>query len=431
MDVLRSVASQVAQFIGRKTATAKPSRLNESESNSQRPLLSDIPIQYPGKKPRVLWVTNLAAPYRIPVWQHLAQQYDLHVALLESNVGLERDVAANRGRDWLHQEVEEIAFEELPSWKFRHGEARYYVLKRLRSLFLSRRHDVIVFGGWESPAYWSLLASSFIFRAARVGFYESPSNTMTHRSGSIAWMRSRFFRFMDAVVVPGKAAAEAVIRMDVPRNRVMQGFNAVDVSKFHEAGVVAAESGRQISTGAHQYLYVGRLIPLKRVDEIIKAFARVAEQDDVLTVVGSGPLRTELGALADSIQAKVCFLENLDYSQVPAVMAQNQTLILASEREVWGLVVNEALASGMHVVVTHNCGVVSSVRHMAGVHVARTDLTDLGQQMLTSKSRWTGRIASPEILEHTPEKFAQVFGSAFSASLARLGNTPNNVVERN
>lgn len=417
MDVLRSVVSLIAHVNTRNIATTKLVQLDESASNSLGSEMETLPIRRPHKKPTVLWVTNLAAPYRVPVWQQLAQQYELHVALLESNAGLERDVAANRGRDWLHHEVDEIAFEELPSWKFCHGEARYYVLKRLRSLLLGRKYDVVVFGGWESPAYWSLLASSLLFGAARVGFYESPSNTMTHKSGIIAWMRCRFFRFMNAVVVPGEAAAEAVIAMGVPRNRVVQGFNAVDVSKFYEAGVIAAESDPKIPAAGHRYLYVGRLIPLKRVDEIIKAFACVAEQGDVLTVVGAGPLRTELRALADSIRAKVQFLESLDYGQVPAVMAQNQTLILASDREVWGLVVNEALASGMHVVVTHNCGVVASVRHMSGVYVARTDLTDLGQQMLASKSHWKGRIASPAILQHTPEQFARVFGLAVGASL--------------
>lgn len=381
-----------------------------------------------GKKPTtVLWVTNLAAPYRLPVWRHLANRYALTVALLESNAGLQRDSDANRGRDWLHDSAGEIVFREIPSWKYPHGESRYYVLKSFRSLLAVRTFDVVLFGGWESPAYWSLLASSMMFRAAKVGFYESPSNTMTYRSGVVAWMRSRFFRSMNIVVVPGEAAAEAVRSMGVRPSRILQGFNAVDVSQFHKAAVSASHDDSAASRVGHRYLYVGRLIPLKRVDAIIKAFDQIAAPDDELTIVGAGALREELRSMADLSEARIRFLEHIENSLMPAVMALNHTLVLASEREVWGLVVNEALASGMHVVVTDNCGVLPSVLSMRGVHVAKKNLVDLAHQMQTSKTDWTGRVAAPEILQHTPERFAEVFDSAFVASLEaeRRGKTKN------
>ena len=369
------------------------------------------------KKPKkVLWVTNLAAPYRLPVWRYLAKRYELMVALLESNAGLQQDSGANRGRDWLHGSSDDFAFSELSCWKYHRGEARYYFLKRNRSVLAVRKFDLVLFGGWESPAYWSLLAAALAFRRARVGFYESPANTMTYRSGFVSWFRSSFFRMMDLVVVPGPAAAEAVLSMGVRPSRVLQGFNAVDVAEFYHAASSASLVESADGPG-HRYLYAGRLIPLKRVDAIIRAFVQIAEPDDQLTVVGSGSLREDLRLLADQCGSKVRFLEHIENSEMPAVMAHHHTLVLASEREVWGLVVNEALASGMHVVVSDNCGVVPSVRAMHGVHTVREDLTDLGRQMQSSKAAWTGRIAEPEILQHTPERLADVFDSAFAASL--------------
>lgn len=384
-----------------------------------------------GKNPRtVLWVTNLAAPYRVPVWRHLASQHALTVALLESNAGLQRDQGSNRGSDWLHQGTGEVVYSELPTWKYRRGESRYYILKKLRSVLEVRMFDVVLFGGWESPAYWSLLASTYIFRVGRVGFYESPADTMTYRSGVIAWLRSMYFRSMDIVVVPGEAAANAVLGMGVSLERIMQGFNAVDVAGFHEAALSASDNGSTASGGGHRYLYVGQLIHRKRVAAIIRSFVEIAAPDDELTIVGAGPLREELRLMVDPNRQQVTFLENTSNSEVQTIMARHHTLVLASDREVWGLVVNEALASGMHVVVTDNCGVLPSVRGMRGVHVVKKNLTDLNRQMQISREAWTGRIEEPEILQHTPKRFAEVFDSAFLTSFEACGRRKSKKVEK-
>ncbi|GAP53572.1 uncharacterized glycosyltransferase MJ1607 [Arthrobacter sp. Hiyo6] len=266
--------------------------------------------------------------------------------------------------------------------------------------------------------YWALLLSALLFGVSRVGFYESPANTRTYNSRVIDWMRSRFFRFMDIVVVPGHAAAETVRAMGVQPSRIMQGFNAVDVSEFHRASSLAALQNCSVNSNfGHRYLYVGQLIHRKRVDAIIAAFTQIATPYDELTILGSGSLRGELESMASLSNARISFLEYAENSTVPAIMSSYHTLVLASEREVWGLVVNEALASGMHVVVTENCGVLPSVRGMRGIYAVDENLIDLAKQMTASRRSWNGRILQPEILRHTPERFAGVFDSAFILSL--------------
>lgn len=365
----------------------------------------------------VLWVTNLAAPYRRPVWRELARRYHVTIALLESDKGLARDAESNRGQDWLHAGDKQLKFQELPTWKYSRGESRYYFLKSIRSALVVRKYDVVLFGGWESPAYWLLLLTCCISGTATVGFYESPQNTMTHRSGPIAALRSVFFRSMTRVIVPGAAAHDAIRGMAVPPSRILQGFNAVDVAAFHEAALAETSSVTDSTAAHHRYLYVGQLIARKRVHEVIQSFARIAKSGDELTIVGTGELLDELQKLAASHQAKISFLGNVKNSDLPKIMAAHHTLILASVREVWGLVVNEALASGMHVVVTENCGVSRSVRSMSGVYTAQENLQDLEEQMQRSRLGWSGRIHSPEILQYSPSRFAAVFEEAFIAAM--------------
>ena len=93
--------------------------------------------------------------------------------------------------------------------------------------------------------------------------------------------------------------------------------------------------------------------------------------------------------------------------ELAALYAASNTLILASANEVWGLVVNEALASGLHVVVSDKCGVAEFIIGMKGAYTCSTDPGSIEYAMRKSVEAWTGYIQEPEILLYTPEKFAE------------------------
>lgn len=374
---------------------------------------------------RVLWLTNLAAPYRVPLWKQLGKQYDLRVGLLESNSSLLTDSGANRGRDWLHAPTDDVQYVELPTWKVSRGEARYYFLRDFSAIKHIRGSDVVLFGGWESPAYWLLAILAIFFRVGRVGFYESPVNTMRHRTGPVAWVRRMYFRSMHAVVTPGPAASHSLTQMGVPAESIFEGFNAVDVQAFHRSSAVTDAAGTvSVTATGHSFLYVGQLITRKRVNAIIDAFSLVARAEDRLTIVGSGSLEEELREHARNQHAHVSFAPAIDNRTLPHIMAQHQTLVLASESEVWGLVVNEALATGMHAVVSSNCGVAASVDGMQGVYLTSSDLSDLPARMHESRQQWAGRIARPVILDFTPERFAGRFTDAFQVASGKTARMP-------
>jgi glycosyltransferase involved in cell wall biosynthesis len=372
---------------------------------------------------QVLWVTNLAAPYRLPVWQALSQRNRLHVMLLESNAQMAADSAANRGKDWQYEGQEGFTLHAAATWKFSRGEARHYTLRSMTSLLKLRKFDVVVFGGWESPAYWQILVIAILFRVRRVGFYESILGTRRHNNGPISWMRCVFFRLMHSTVVPGAAAGMSLLDMGVRATRIVEGFNAVDVEKFHRAASCDLQRADGPTGQGHRFLYAGQLVTRKRVGHLIDAFERIACPDDQLSVVGVGELAESLRRKAEEQHANIEFLGYVDGSAMPSLMADSHTLVLPSSLEVWGLVVNEALASGMHVVVSENCGIVSSIRTMKGVFVVREDLHDLADQMRNSRQAWSGRILQPEILVHTPETFAGNFDEAIKG-LGRSSNNP-------
>lgn len=366
-----------------------------------------------GGSPRVLWVTNLAPPYRIPVWQALGAKVRLEIGLLEPTKRFSSDVGANRGLDWRHSGAEGFDTVEFSTFRLKAGEARYYGFYKPSFRAAVDRADALILAGWESPAYWQLLLAAKIRGKATVGFYESTLGSQNFKRGPIRWMRNRFFSMLDRIVVPGQGAAEAIYAMGVPKDRVVVGFNAVNTEAFRNPPLVENAAG-------HRFLYVGQLIARKSVDRVVNSFAKAASAHDTLTIIGKGETRETLQGLADSLGVadRVRWIEHVPNAELPALMGAHDTLVLASSQEVWGLVVNEALAAGMQVVVTRNCGVVDSIEHMAGVFVADADARNLTAKMLLAVGQFAGRIQDPEIIAHTPVKFADRFTVAVEQAIS-------------
>lgn len=366
----------------------------------------------------VVWVTNSAAPYRRPVWDKLAQSTQLAVRVLESDSQLAR--RGRRGNDWATSATAERATYEIRSvrtWSIGRGERVIYVLRG--NLHVPQGSlSAVLLGGWESPAYWQTLAIARIRRARTVAFYESTLASQHHTRGIVAWARTQFFRSVDAVVVPGPAARDAVLSMGVDRSKIHTGFNAVDVAKFQRPPSPSLPPDR-----GHRYVYVGQLIERKNVHRLIQAFSATRESGDTLTIVGTGEDESALKQLVGdlALMDSITFTGGVPYEGLPAVLWQHHTLVLPSTEEVWGLVVNEGLAAGLHAVVSVGCGVAASVHHMTGVFTTPTDTESLASALSTSRASWTGPIDLPEILRHTPEEFA----STFERALAGDSRTPS------
>jgi glycosyltransferase involved in cell wall biosynthesis len=166
---------------------------------------------------------------------------------------------------------------------------------------------------------------------------------------------------------------------------------------------------------------VGQLIARKNVGALLEAFAQVRGPDDTLSIVGTGPLEADLRARAAGLglHGAVTFHGHLQQDGLIEVYAAASTMVLPSTREVWGLVVNEALAAGLHAVVSTKCGIAPSIRDMPGVVLADPTVEGLAEGLRESRDRWTGPIADHPIRRHTPDALA----AAVSAAVGRIAGT--------
>ena len=369
------------------------------------PLPSPPPLKPEVTLVRLLIVTNVAAPYRLPVWNALSEMdVDLTVALLEDRISTGLGMPVERARDWQAAAAEGGATRlvGVDTIRLVRGEDHYYIAKE-KVFGLLRQVDAVILCGWESPAFWQFLVASKLTRTPVLGFYESTLETSSFSGGPIGAARRFFMQALDAVIVPGASAELSVLDKGVAPDRVWRGFNAVDMTGF--AAVNAPGD-----VGSRQFLFVGKLVERKNVDTILDAFAR-QPTDCRLSIAGSGVEEERLRDRAEQlgIAERIDWLGYVPYADLPRVMAQHGHLLMVSHVEVWGLTVNEALAAGMHAIVGRRCGVAASVADMPGVLLCGTSVDSVAQAMTDSLKAWSGRIQNPPILDHDPRALAATY----------------------
>jgi glycosyltransferase involved in cell wall biosynthesis len=339
----------------------------------------------------------------------VAREHELRVAFLHPHGVI---------RDW--QVKEESSFDQvlLPAFGPRYREDALWMLRPGWQVQLDTMEAVVLQGAWETPAFWQIKRAARRRRIRSVLFYEGNRESIRHSRGIIAAARSTFMRGVDAVVTPGPAASAAVASHGVDPDRIVESVNVVDVAAFHAAASSTRSRTAVPPSGGHRYLVAAQLIDRKNIAEIITAFADIRQDGDSLTIAGRGPLETALRDLAKDLRldGSVMFVGHQSEAGLQERYAASHTLVLASHEEVWGLVANEALASGMHAVVTSNCGVAASLRGMGGVFICPPGREQLGQAMASSRARWSGWIDQPQILEHDGDRFARDLDHALTGA---------------
>ena len=343
---------------------------------------------------QILWLTNLPAPDRFPIWARIAESFDLKVAFLLGEKNW-RNWTVPDEKSWKHEYLSLKSkkikdFDLIPSIQG--------VKKLLQNI------DILVLGGWETPFY---IRTSLVANRRHIPviqFYESNYDNHSFKNFIIRKIRSSIFSRADFIVTVGSSSTKTVEAMGIASEKIITLFNPADVSWLNSFTRIH----RIPSTLGHRYVYVGQLIERKNVATVLHSFAEIRNDSDTLTIVGDGPLAQDLKNLASSlgIAHSTTFLGHRINEELAELYAASNTLILASTKEVWGLVINKALASGLHVVVSKKCGAAEFVADMRGAFICDTDQKSIQEAMSESSRKWSGYIQEPEILKFTPEKFA-------------------------
>ena len=210
---------------------------------------------------------------------------------------------------------------------------------------------------------------------------------------SPAWMHYPLFRHLlarqgDLFLCVSAFIRERVLAMGFPEQRTLVHYIGVDWRSIRPRDP-AEETG--------MVLHVGRLVEMKGTEHLIRAFALLSRTRPLLRleIVGDGPLRRRLQALAGSLalEPRVRFLGALPHAEALARMRRASMLVLPSVHtptgrvEGLGMVLLEAAATGVPVVASRVGGIPEGVvdgqtgllapeRDVAALHACMATLLD-------------------------------------------------------
>lgn len=333
---------------------------------------------------RVLLVHPAMTPYRLDLFNTLAETCDLNVLFLG-------------GRPWYDGAT---ACGELMSglacrWSVVAGESGGW--PRLPFLGLSR--EAAAFGpdvitthefGWASGL--ATLTALVDRRVARVLWTtRSPyqfARLSTVRRAAVRLMAPR----ADALLAYSPAARTAVADLaSVPESRIFICANHQDGTRLRRLaaearGRILERCAREGLGGRPLVVTVSRLVTSKDVATTIRGFAAARDElpGAMLVVVGDGPLRAQLHDIArgSGVADRVLFLGHVPAGDVQAWLSIASLMVLASREEPFGAVVAEGLAHGVPCVCSTGAGAAVLIgRPSCGVVVPPGDVTALAEAL--------------------------------------------------
>jgi glycosyltransferase involved in cell wall biosynthesis len=307
----------------------------------------------PGGAIRVTVVSPEPTPYRAPL-------FDLVAARPEVDLTVVYAAATVAGRTWRVEPRHRAVFLKgvrLPGLRglFRHD---YPVTPGIHAALRDADPQVVVVSGWSTFASQAAIGWCRAKGVPYVLLVES--HDLGPRSG---WRRAikravvpRVVRGAASVLAVGTAARDSMVDRGAAPERVRVFANTIDVAAWERRAAQLAGRRAELreALGVADedvvVLSVGRLAPEKGFDTLIRAATGIARLPVV--IAGEGPEREAL----EQLGGRVRLLGGVDEERLAEAYAAADVFALLSLHEPWGVVVNEAAASGLPLVLSDRVG---------------------------------------------------------------------------
>ena len=294
--------------------------------------------------------------------------------------------------------------------------------------------DVACVTGWSHCEALAMLSWARVHGRPVVVMSESNQ----HDAVRVGWrelVKRHILRQCDAALVGGKPQRAYVEALGVHPDRTFIGYDAVD-NVFFEAGAAAARADApavRAKFGLPQRYFLAscRFVEKKNLARLLEAFAayRAAAGPEAwsLVLLGDGALRPHLEAkvAALGLGHAVRFAGFKQYDDLPAFYGLAGGFVHVSTVEQWGLVVNEAMASGLPVIVSRTCGCADDLvaHEVNGWLVDPLDVADIARRLADLAAPGADRAAMGAkgqaiVATYGPDRFGDGLLAAVSAAVA-------------
>jgi 1,2-diacylglycerol 3-alpha-glucosyltransferase len=310
---------------------------------------------------------------------------------------------------------------------------------------------VVVIPGWSDSAALGALCWCVQNRIPAVVMSESTAWDEP-RNAWKEFIKRQIVGLGSSALAGGKPHKAYLTQLGMPAERVFLGYDAVDNRHFEDK---VAEVRSQSSVVRGQFglpsspffLASARFVEMKNLPRLLEAYAhyrQLASNSSILNpqsstapwdlvLLGDGPLRSTLHSSLSTLNlhehAQMPGFKQ--YDELPAYYALASGFVHASTKEPWGLVVNEAMAAGLPVLVSNRCGCAADLMQegVNGFTFDPYNVEQLAQLMVKISAFEVGRAtpcapqsdSEPSSIIHHPSSTLMEMGNASRAIIANWG----------
>ena len=362
---------------------------------------------------KVLFLTNFASPYRVHFFDELGKYMDVTV-LYSDRV---EDIK-HRNADWF--EKGDGGFQAVQLTRVASVGDENLCLDVLP--WLKKKYDAIVIGGYSSPT--AVLAMTYL-RMRRIPFWMEVDGGLIRQEGKLKYfVKKTLVKLAKQWLSTGEYTTKYLVHYGAKQEKVLQ----YPFSSLYERDILQ----NVISTGEkqkirqeleipeeHMVLAIGQFIHRKGFDVLLHAAKNINENAGIYIVGGEATdeylkLREELGL------KNVHFLGFQKKERLAQFYKAADLFVLPTREDIWGLVINEALAYGLPTITTERCvaGLELIENGVNGYVVPVEDAAALAEKMdavLSADLYQMGMASLRKIRPYTLENMAKTHAEIFES----------------
>ena len=387
----------------------------------------------------ITWITRSFLDYRIPVYAELDNLCGHHFNLIYN-----AEVVPERCQNRIHEILGDRAFglageirlsgkKNAPISSVSRKGIRIPFQPNLLKTARKTKPDVTVSDGFFQWTYASLLLR-FWNHIPHVMCYETTKHTEKHAQFFRTWYRKFASRWIDHICCNGSLCKEYTMALGYPKSRISTGQMAADSEQLAQSCFAIADDAMHAFRsqngleGKLVFLFVGRLVELKGLRQLLEAWA-LAKPDAAILLAGDGPERPALEDFCKQNSINAVFAGNIDYANIAMFYRAADCLVIPTLQDNWSLVVPEAMSCGLPVATSIYNGCHPELVHPENGWIFdpydTKGTAEVLKSIVASKAKLPamGAASRTIVASHTPKHAAAAIYNACQQAISHLSSS--------
>lgn len=306
---------------------------------------------------KICIITPFLSPYRVVLFNSIYELSSFNLKV----IGL---TEMGENRQWqINKDKIKFNYQVLPGIHsfIQNKEIPIYLNRGVFRVLRQYNPDIVIASGYNALPYWQAFLYCKFFKKKYILWNETTLLSAGSTKGMRGLLKKIITKGADKYIAPGTKAKEYLEYFGAKPENIYISTNTVDMNYFRSK-VFHYREKKNFFRERKKYpkillLYVGQLIKRKGIKSVLETLAVLKDPEIGFLIVGNGPEEEKLKAFCTDKKLKNIFFEGFyQQEELFKYYALADVFILPSLKEVWGMVVNEALSSGLYVLCSKYVG---------------------------------------------------------------------------